>query len=927
MFFSDYKMSQMYLSAIDDIMLGPEKDRWEPLKSLQGEVKKVLFGPEKRFVLEEISKAFNVVKEERQRNAHSLEKMIDNLVHDEDGDPYEDVRQLLNDMDLYGSERKRLRRLFDKAEKSRADLEHNKLEEIVLQMRFSELSIPDTARQDSTDHPHIPPPLTETDLEPVNNIFSIIFNFGDRNAEFRKEQYQYIYACHEGISTKRDVVIEGPTGLGKTRALLAATIPALLRDPELRLVYSTRTVTQVNNIMDEIRNILEQNDLDITATLHIGSGRLRERYAKCYDPVRDIDIINKERAQRDPPLGPINEHYCNFNCSKFRSRFEPSFSLHSERLVSIDTLTETSQCPRGVMEAATKEARIVVLPHNYMYDSYWMQKYGLDKGLVIIDEAHNFLEDAAKNPYLTIGQRKEDEDPGNRQSNSYYLADLSRQFIRDCRIADSKQGLSVEIGNLQLKEAALYVQCLYNELSEKVKAHHNEQTKISNGQGADSFLIEDICDIIEELSDDFMSNLRSLARYFANAKQMASESSRLREGVKKGAYSYSQLLDGMIEIIDNPMDYMLVSCEGEFQFYSLHPKKNVERATAGFDSRIFTSATLSPTNDIAYLLGLRDPITSELESVFPAENYEHFYIVGANSSSKEEMREKDETFTDNEHKVIEEMLETAIDSAWGRNIGIFGNSIPVVVETHKMLKAIQSEYDFCLLPFIQGKRYSDEIEVFKGDYEAALRYMNIKKDTYTDEDVIEVFKALGGIERTAIILGVQGGTLSEGVDYKEEQMEMVIALGLPYPASASEIKLNRTRQDYFFMQGRDRQTAEDLTFKQVAYRKVAQSAGRAHRSMTDRAVVILADERMLGVKNVQNDLPNRYEYISPNNARKNMRLLQEPLQVLRKNIVMCGGNPTENRSLADYISSGLGVTRRDFIDLETMRSRIKEFYQ
>ena len=88
----------------------------------------------------------------------------------------------------------------------------------------------------------------------VNDIFSKIFNFpsdSGKQTEFRLEQKQFIYTCYEGVSQKRDVVIEGPTGLGKTRAILASVLPALLQDDTTRFIYSTRTITQVINIMKD----------------------------------------------------------------------------------------------------------------------------------------------------------------------------------------------------------------------------------------------------------------------------------------------------------------------------------------------------------------------------------------------------------------------------------------------------------------------------------------------------------------------------------------------------------------------------------------------------------------------------------------------------------------------------------------------------
>jgi Rad3-related DNA helicase len=52
--------------------------------------------------------------------------------------------------------------------------------------------------------------------------------------------------------------------------------------------------------------------------------------------------------------------------------------------------------------------------------------------------------------------------------------------------------------------------------------------------------------------------------------------------------------------------------DGRVEFYANHPKRRLAQITKGFDSKIFTSATLSPTKDVAYLFGLKDALTSEI---------------------------------------------------------------------------------------------------------------------------------------------------------------------------------------------------------------------------------------------------------------------------------------------------------------------------
>ncbi|MBN2368592.1 hypothetical protein JXC34_06230, partial [Candidatus Woesearchaeota archaeon] len=313
-----------------------------------------------------------------------------------------------------------------------------------------------------------------------------------------------------------------------------------------------------------------------------------------------------------------------------------------------------------------------------------------------------------------------------------------------------------------------------------------------------------------------------------------------------------------------------------------------------------------------------------------------FVVVGVNSARKEEFADIDRTFFDSEHKVLEEMFECAIGAAKGKNIGVFCSSNAVVATVYDLLKDVQRKEDFVLLPFVgEGRKEKEMKEVarkFNAEFENALARQSRAGEeiNYSDHSVIELFKSFGERDETSIILGVMGGTLSEGVDYYGKQMEMVVTVGLPYPSSAAEMELNRYKENYFFMQKGNRQLGEDLAYKQDAFRKLAQSIGRAHRRMSDRGVIICADERLVAVKAVQSMGESRHEYLSIDNARKNMCLLQRPIRTFRRNIVFTNAancnSKAEHRSLKKYISSGI-AGEDDFISFEEMAEQINDFYR
>ncbi len=94
-------------------------------------------------------------------------------------------------------------------------------------------------------------------------------------------------------------------------------------------------------------------------------------------------------------------------------------------------------------------------------------------------------------------------------------------------------------------------------------------------------------------------------------------------------------------------------------------------------------------------------------------------------------------------------------------------------------------------------------------------------------------------EENHSILGfcVLGGIFSEGIDLKGEALigAVIVGTGLPQVSREREILMN-----YFDAQGKD---GFDYAYRYPGMNKVLQAAGRVIRSVTDRGVVALLDER------------------------------------------------------------------------------------
>ena len=89
-----------------------------------------------------------------------------------------------------------------------------------------------------------------------------------------------------------------------------------------------------------------------------------------------------------------------------------------------------------------------------------------------------------------------------------------------------------------------------------------------------------------------------------------------------------------------------------------------------------------------------------------------------------------------------------------------------------------------------------------------------------------------------MLLGVMGGSLSEGIDYKSNTLKGVVVVGLPLAVPTLEIKAKIAYLNKKF-DGR----GDDYAYRIPAIMRAIQAAGRAIRNESDRAAIIFMDNR------------------------------------------------------------------------------------
>jgi len=110
-----------------------------------------------------------------------------------------------------------------------------------------------------------------------------------------------------------------------------------------------------------------------------------------------------------------------------------------------------------------------------------------------------------------------------------------------------------------------------------------------------------------------------------------------------------------------------------------------------------------------------------------------------------------------------------------------------------------------------------------------------RKDALVDE--LRELRERGG----GILLGVQGGSLSEGVDYEDNLLQGVVIAGIPF--SPPSIEVQALKEYYINKFGPEK--GYEYAYVYPATNKILQAAGRCIRSEKDRAAIILMDRRLL----------------------------------------------------------------------------------
>jgi DNA excision repair protein ERCC-2 len=308
---------------------------------------------------------------------------------------------------------------------------------------------------------------------------------------------------------------------------------------------------------------------------------------------------------------------------------------------------------------------------------------------------------------------------------------------------------------------------------------------------------------IEVMSyDEFINALQSIAEGFETSRYK-----KEAEAVQRNILSVADFLDGWRTRERCLRIFSLTQRENPTLYFKLlDPSVISEPIFQRVHSTIMMSGTLCPTEMYADVLGAtpdrirgKEIVMREYKSPFPKEN--RLIVVTKDLTTRYTQR-GEEMY----RRVAGKISEVAQSVKGG---------MAVFFPSYELLKAIAA-----YLP------------------EEVRRRTLVERRELSKEEKNRLYELLRD-DTEGILLAVQGGSFSEGMDYESNTLKAIIVVGLPLSPPTLEVK---TIEGYYAGKyGAEKGRLYGYLYPAIT--KVLQAAGRGIRSEHDRCIIVLMDYR------------------------------------------------------------------------------------
>ena len=601
--------------------------------------------------------------------------------------------------------------------------------------------------------------------------------------KLRSNQQKIIDTIVKGLTSKNHVVIEAPTGSGKTFTSLASALPFVTKK-NYKIIYCVRTNSQQKQVIRELKAFAK-------AGTKISVVAIQGRESMCPQQKNDNELAKSNWSEKSKICKSLKlqSKMGEAGCPYYRKLLRPTKNLvenWSSKVYSAEEFTENAEkegiCPYELNKLLLKEAQVVIVPYVYFFESFirkyllgWMNT-SIDNVITIVDEAHNLPD-------------------WSREAAS---ESLSIESLERASHESEKFGLLMGDGT----PPTFFLDLVGSALKSLGEFHISENDE-------EGLLPSHIVSLDSEVPT-FETEMMSLGRMtLYKLKQQASDLSKMGQLIRQSLLEKGKRPRSYLGSVGDFLCRWLDSIESHS--IRLVGKKPLRLEKVCLDPRVMTdfldetagavlmSGTLSPLSMFRDLVGLKPE--SELErfdSIFPKENKLVKYVSDVSTSYKE---------LNNNPKVWVQLIDK-LESI----ITNFDGNIALFFPSYKILESALNE-----------------ITLSKPIYK---EYSGMKQEELMN--TVESFKS----DRGSILAGVMGGRLAEGIDYPDTSLEMAIIVGIPYPAPGVR---QEALQHYFDVCFHGK--GWEYAVESPALRKILQAAGRVIRSENDRGVIVITDGR------------------------------------------------------------------------------------
>jgi DNA excision repair protein ERCC-2 len=263
----------------------------------------------------------------------------------------------------------------------------------------------------------------------------------------RPYQDDFMSVLYEAIKDRRNAVIEGSNGLGKTVSALSACLP-ITKQNDMQIIYVAKTHRQHDRVMEELKAIARRKK--------VSGVSLRGRSEMCFHPMithrptdarSAMEICELLKKRRQCP------YYTNIE-----TKAENSIDLQLHVASNAYTATEIQEqcrkekfCPYEITKLILSEVDVVALSYLYVFDPavrpalLKQLERPLAKLVLVVDEAHNLpntaIEIASDNLSIFSIQQAEQEAKQFNYRNIAAFSSMLRTIIEKMASRTEKEAL------------------------------------------------------------------------------------------------------------------------------------------------------------------------------------------------------------------------------------------------------------------------------------------------------------------------------------------------------------------------------------------------------------------------------------------------------------------------------------------------------